>query len=871
MVQDYVPQVMVPQVTVQDYVLQVSEGVYMGSNGGFAGSPPEGVPVLPATKYQLPIDPKKVKDALNSIAEAVKSITDPNDSTILLLRRLGITGELLKALKDFGKVSASLAKFVPYVQAVSALLDFFGLFGKDEELSPALKQRFEQINKLIIAQDRKWTEIASAGFENPVLTHLDSVRAYARNLKQYDEIPPAAANWVVLDKELSDKLDAAEGSVLNALKGFLVPALWQSHYTGRDPDNPNGTWDPLRPFNLVVQDDAGNWQGAPTEPIGIVLRFDHRAMCYLVPALVQSYLVTIKLLLPEYRSTGRFRSHLASLLDKVEDLLAETRQNLTRSQFSTFDFANPLWLPPGYLGLPFPPPHPRFDVGAYDLAAARNYSQDQFEGPPPGIGDTSDKVVENRAVAYNWPSGADYRTDGTRDAVGWYKWDLFNAVECVKGLNDASAGRFGSLLYSSGYLQLAQAAALLKHLCTAPEKSETVMAGFQTSTKTGEKTTVEVESKAVIPFDPIKKEVPRIARSVVVTARLLMQSPVRSTVAPLTYKVYLRTLPGRKSDCRSDYSSVYWTDRKRIQVEPGNPAKAYDSLECSYTGSALDEVTGLWTAIVDEHLLVKDRTPRVVKSGASRISLAVDTFDIWVPVPDVPVLQTKVIKGIELATAGDSQAGYITTINELVSKYVQSEPPSAGDDVDITAPPQPNLGGPPPADPGSERRNLKRDQVSLQYEWTWNGPVLEIRIEAESSVKIGEPDVRRPNPNADVYLVVEEKIVDAAPVPDPDDPGEWRHSAFRIPFATQLTYVPQSFLNAEEEESSKADKFWRGLVSKYVEVTELSPEDPIAQYGRVSLSNAEQRMTLQAMVERHAPEFLADYTREFQARNVRRG
>ncbi len=390
--------------------------------------------------------------------------------------------------------------------------------------------------------------------------------------------------------------------------------------------------------------------------------------------------------------------------------------------------------------------------------------------------------------------------------MGWYKWDLFNAVECVKGLNDASAHRFGSLLYSSGYLQLAQAAALLKHLCTAPEKSETVMAGFQTSTKTGQKTTVEVESKAVIPFDPIKKEVPLIPQSVVVTTRLLMQSPVRSTVAPLTYKVYLRTLPGRKSHCRSDYSSVYWTDRERIQVEPGNPAKAYDSLRCSYMGSELDEVTGLWTAIVDEHLLVEDRTPRVVTSGASRpdqpISLAVDTFDIWVPVPDVPVLQTKVIKGIELATAGDSQAGYITTINQLVSKYVQSEPPSAGDDVDITAPPQPNLGGPPPADPGSERRNLKRDQVSLQYEWTWNGPVLEIRIEAESSVKIGNTELRRPNPNADVYLVVEEKIVD----------GQWRHSAFRIPFATQLTYVPQSFLNAEEEESSKADKFWRGLV-----------------------------------------------------------
>ena len=62
----------------------------------------------------------------------------------------------------------------------------------------------------------------------------------------------------------------------------------------------------------------------------------------------------------------------------------------------------------------------------------------------------------------------------------------------------------------------------------------------------------------------------------------------------------------------------------------------------------------------------------------------------------------------------------------------------------------------------------------------------------------------------------------------------------------------------------------RGLVSKYVEAAVLSPEDPIVGFGRVSLADAEQRMALQAVVQKHAPEFLTNYTREYQARNANR-
>ena len=159
--------------------------------------------------------------------------------------------------------------------------------------------------------------------------------------------------------------------------------------------------------------------------------------------------------------------------------------------------------------------------------------------------------------------------------------------------NAESAVRYGAILYSSGYLQLAQTAALLRHLCCAPEASETVMAGFRSKSTPGPSTAVQVEGKSVIPFDPIVGQGTRIGRSVSITARLLMQSPFNSTTDPITYKVYLRTMPARRIDARSDYSSFYWTTRKRIPnattQEDQPPKPAIDTLVCQYTEGHLDQ------------------------------------------------------------------------------------------------------------------------------------------------------------------------------------------------------------------------------------------------------------------------------------------
>jgi hypothetical protein len=841
----------------QDYVQQLSNGLYLGSDGSFLPDAPQGVPVIDSTKFEFPVDPSKVKDTLKSIKEGIDdAMNDPD--TLEFLATLGIEGELLDALKDFGNVAGTLAKFVPYVQAAYALLDFFGLLGKKGAIEPALQQRFDQINAILTAQDQKWTEIKATEAQNTVTSFLDAVTVYADKVAAYDDVPPSVTQWSALDADRQLKLAAADGtspggSVI-ALKTMCDPAIWHSLIKGLDPDDPEGSWDAFRPMNLMVQDAFGKWQPAPPPHVDTVSRFDHRAMAHYVPALVQSYLASIKLLLPEYRSVGRFREHLKDVADLIESLLWQMRANLGRTHFINAEFPNPLWRPGVSWGPGFPP-GPRVDVGGYDIVGKARLSKFMTDWPTSGIWDTSDNIVDLGTMTYNWPAPTDYRHDGTRDGQGWYKWDLQNQAACVAALNAESAVRYGALLYSSGYLQLAQTAALLRHLCCAPEASETVMAGFRSKSTPGPSTTVPVEGKSVIPFDPIVGQGTRIGQSVSLTARLLMQSPFNSPADPVKYKVYLRTMPARRIDSRSDYSSFYWTTRKRIPnaiTQEGQPPKpAIDTLDCQYTEGHLDQ-----------ELLVEGSTERTVLKGGTApddpLMLTADTFDIWTPVPDGASmgLMTDVFTGIEKTGMVSTAAGnkpssrFVSTIDELVREYATApEPPALGAAVGVKAPERPDLGDEKLPDPKGERRNLTRGQVSLHYEWTWNGPLLEVEIKADAA-----------NPNTDLYLVVEEQIVDQ----------QRRHSAFRIPLATQLTYVPLSFLEAEAQQADRANRFWRGLVSKYVEAAALSPEDPIVRFGRVSLADAEQRMALQAVVQKHAPEFLANYTREYEARNAKR-
>ncbi len=791
------------------YQVKVASSIYMDSDGTFSSSAAAGVPVIPSRAFTLPIDPTKVATALTAISDTVKKYTDSKNTESLLLRRIGIAGEALKMFQQLGNLTGQLAKFVPYVSAAVEVLKAFNILsGGSDTVSPAMQQRFDQLNQLIIAGRRQWADVTSAGFQNRVLTSLDSVTRYAEQTLVWANVPASQVNWTTLDAERTLHRTVSLQDAHSDLLTFLNPSLWQSERQGRDPDDPERTFDPLRPLFLALPDENDVWHPAPGEHEGIAVFFDHRMLVHVVPSLVASYLTMIRTLLPEFRSVGTYRTKLLAVATEIEALMDMMRtKNLARTDYSGISLADQGEL----FGIRIPG---RFDIGGYDLAASRTLPYGWTEWPQTGWWDTSATVIDVGALTFNWP--IPNLDDAGRRAA----------------LEAETAVRYGQMLYSSGYLQLAQAAALLRHLSVAPDVSETVAAGFHPTRGPVEMTSATtVTSRPAFPFPELTTRADRRDSKVVVDAVIRTQSPLNSQLDPLPYRVYLRTLPARTADCRSDYSTTYWTGR-----DPGDQGRE-PSLVCHYTGASLDD-----------HLVVEGISPRQVRARPDLrvVTLTADTFQVWQPVPDVlarqPVsdaVREAVVTSVSTAAGTKVPPQYVSAVDRIVDLRRGVDlfiPPQSGDPVSITAPTDRELGPATVPEPHGQRRNLAAGRpVSIAYRYAWDGARLDLHLEVPAT-----------SPNFDVYLVVEELIVR----------DQRRHNAFLLPMVPQITYVPQSFLEREAEQSAKAQAFWTDLNRRYALSDRVGPEDPIIGAMARSVRNAEQRMAVAELFRQHAPDVL---------------
>jgi hypothetical protein len=528
----------------------------------------------------------------------------------------------------------------------------------------------------------------------------------------------------------------------------------------------------------------------------------------------------VQTLLPEYRSVGTYRTKLLALATQIEELLDLMRtMNLSRTDYSGFDLSDDFdgEIPGlGHVRVP-----KRFDIGAYDLAASRTLPYGWTEWPQTGWWDNSANVIDVGALTFNWPVPP-------LDAAGRRA-----------ALDAETAIRYGILLYSSGYLQLAQTAALLRHLSVAPDGSETVAAGFGDARGPVESTSrVTVTSRPAFPFAQITAQADRSDSRIIVDATVRTQSPLNCQHDPLPYRVYLRTLRARSLDCRSEYANVFWTTR-----DPGNQNRE-PSLICHYSGASLDE-----------ELIAEGITPRTVRTseGTRAVRLTADTFELWDPYPDilsgsfVGSVNKAVSSAVTTAAGTTMPARYTSAVDELVSlgRDVDLDllaPPAAGHPVSLGSPSDRELGAPAMREHSGQRRNLRSEQrVEIATSYVWDGSRLDLHLEIPSS-----------SPNFDVYLVVEERIVN----------DQWRHSSYLLPIAPQITRVPQSFLDHEAELAKKAHDFWNDLNHKYAESREIGPGDPIIQIAIESIRTAEQRAMAAHLYREHAPGLLAEAIRD---------
>ncbi len=801
-----------------DYTIRLGNGLYMDSTGRFIPGPLDGVPTLPAPGGGLPISPDQAKKALEGISKSL-SFEDPG--TRKTLAGLGVPDEFIDLLKDVAAVAGKLAKVVPYVGAVLAIGEMLGfLKSGPDPIVARMEALFKELRTLIVAKDEKWIDIEVGNRRETVVQGLNAAEEYVEEITYFTSDPAELKTRLQLMRDMHQE-------VVTALNQLMNPAIWQSNI---GEEYYKFTW----PFNLHYE--RGGSAPSPQDrvvrpPVGVD-RFDHRVMVPVVCGLTQSYLTFIKTIVPEYRSSGEYSEFLADLAIKIETLAEFMRsQTLARTHFTPNDF---LYLYPKSPNSPFPLPwYGGYHVGAVDLCARNVPAPPSVPYNFMWILDGTGVKVDHGAVHYNWTPPAQLQKE---DYGGSVRYRVLNPDECAAAANAQAEQVYGSILYSSGYMNLVQLAGLLRHLYTAPATSETVAGSVLTHYSQGSHTTVTVTSQSVFPFSPATATAQRYGQTN--RGQVSANTQPRGRLREFDYRIVLRTLPA-DIDGISSYEMFYGT-RYQNEAAPKAPGTApFSELICDYSGGA-----------VAEKVLATGKTPARPVNLEGTATLAADTFDWWVPVP-------------ESAQAPGGPSAWLSEMRALgwASRFEHIQPAQTGGSGSAGAgtpvPSGPTLvegvydslsglldsdliRGPTPQ-PVGQRREVERSTIQVAYTLEWDG--IDLRVTLET---------RPQDRNVDLYLVVEETIAK----------GQVLHTVFTVPMTGQITYVPEKFFKDEAEVIEAANAFWRDLIDQYSEQVEISPLDPIARFSRPELNSIHGLARVAEVVRTERPEFLQTFMRE---------
>ena len=146
------------------FALHLGDGVYLDSDGNIIGGPEVGTVVYQA-EFKLPVDPKKVADALKEVKDAFADAGDPKKNPKVLEKITEIYGflfdankldatKLLGMLATISKIAGTVAPVLLVVGFAFDVAKMFGLF-KDgpSALEQLMVKRFDELK----------TQIASIG------------------------------------------------------------------------------------------------------------------------------------------------------------------------------------------------------------------------------------------------------------------------------------------------------------------------------------------------------------------------------------------------------------------------------------------------------------------------------------------------------------------------------------------------------------------------------------------------------------------------------------------------------------------------------------------------------------------------------------
>lgn len=813
------------------FAIHMGGGFYMDSNGGLHDGPPPNVPVYKAP-YELPVDPKKVKNALADVKDLLKDIDNQPD-LVLLLHVWKAEKTLLNILSQVGKIAGMIAPVFAVAGFAVDIAKFLG-FLKDgpSALERLVIQRFDQLERevraiadLIHTKDLRNGRIAVENFTAAVRNYVGMLGQLNPSLSQLQQ------DYNRLLGQHEDHIDWI--STLLDQQTWLTPFDRTEHET---------VW-PL--VQHVLHTLPGGPKSAPKPalmPAAGSLHFDHRLMVPMASFAAESYLAGIRGISPEYRTTGDFRYNLRNFAQKLGDCAQAMREHVLARTIYRPDHFRALISPyevdhtgvfPGTGTLSISPQCSRWPVGALDL----RYHTDEY----------FDAFLKNlwKSEFLGWPHETKYGGFNFRwippaklEPAEFGNYRIANPEECAAAANAQSEQDYAELLSLSGYAELLQLTMLLRNEATEPDKSQTVRPGKVNLLRNPQPSeTVTVESKPVrFTGEVIRAKARREPQEC--SARVRIRTQALNRALPVKYQIWLRTLDSVLSQ-DSWYERTY-ASHQRVDYEPDPADSRFLRLVLTMNNTALDEhgLVEQWSA--------SPRDESIHREGTAEMTA--DTFDWWIPVStpfsiDKPFHKTLA----ELQSIGWS-VGLEREDRLSVSSAMNIMSHGNGFGPASVARPIANLvpelfWKPGAPDWDGQHREVKRKKVSVRYTLDWDADVLTVTIRNEV-----------PDRNYVVYVVVEEMFTGS---------GNILHTAVPIPVNGLLTYVPEKFFADELAAFAKTAAMIRDFAGRYIPtVDDIGPSDPIAWLRPGDLASPGATARLAEHIQLNHPDLLRKYLSE---------
>jgi hypothetical protein len=831
------------------FAVDLGGGLYVDSEGNLINGVPSKIPVYKVPGNGLPVSPDAVKKALDGIAKALPNGDDPK--MVAKLRKLGLDNDIINILGDIAKVAATLATIVTVVGFGVDFLRLLGVLeGNADSLKLAMDNLFQRLDQVLHQIEIQEVQTNIAAQRAKIDTTMARVQTYGAGLAVF---PPDPATLSAEQLELRQSHDDTFG----ALDILTNLSTWNLLY---DAPAYSTLWSNVSSLYYVTSTSAANPPSSqPMVQLTAALplpqdaaRFDHRMMVPVVLHELQRYLLLIKAIAPEYRSTGDFSFFLRQLAHKIDGLADAIAHgvSLGAGQYGPANLARTVYVKSafdtyltsfeveeaGLFGLNpvVGPKCIRWPVGAVDLCANDNkffqpyfpfystvlgYIVNNMDPPPEKAG----------AINFRWrPPAKLQAVPGTHPGEP-VVFRITNPEECMAAANAQADADFANVLLSSGYVNLIHLAAELRHLSTEPNMSETVE---------GSTHSIRVPAKDMVPVTATTEDIPftgiisspadRQDNSCRTFASISTQPLKRQRM--LNYRVVLRTLRSytpKQHWTEPDYGAYQWVD---YVADPGDPTMQQLYI---HTGLALDEFE-----------LISGVSPESAQLRPGDAPLKAHTFDWYVgfkpdprltaksQVAQVGLLQTLRSAGWSprLLLPSGSHFAYTRDFTGSLGSTVVLDDAVRSISADYFL---------PEADPViGERHHIDEAQVVVHYDLSWNGTDLRVTLR-------NRPEDR----NYIIFLVVEETLVS----------NQKLHTAYRVNMDGQITFVPQKFLDDEHAAVAHANKVLRDFERHYSISKMPHPGDPVQRWlGATNQADLEAMQSLTQAAERYAPELLAE-------------